>query len=285
MAATLHPTKPAPRSGLFIRSHRDLPPPVIILGMHRSGTSLLSQMLRTCGLFIGSEFDKHFESLYFRRLNKGFMDRAGAAWYEPDLYLERRAEPKFHRACRVWAEHSCATSFAPEFIGWRHRVPFPGHAVHHWGWKDPRTCLTLPVWEEIFPEAKRIHVTRHPLDVAISLQRREEERQKRGKPPFPLVGDLDHNLRLWETHVAECLKQRSRGDLYYELQYETLLRSPQEELAKLVEFCGLDTPSDSLSAAAALSDGSRTRRFEDEQYRPWLEKLSGLPSARELGYA
>ena len=64
-----------------------------------------------------------------------------------------------------------------------------------------------------------------------------------------------------------------------------MLLNPREELEKLVRFCGLETSPAALTAAAALADGSRTRRFDDERYRPWLEKVSALPSARELGYA
>jgi hypothetical protein len=62
------------------------------------------------------------------------------------------------------------------------------------------------------------------------------------------------------------------------------MASPQGELEKLVRFVALDASPDRLAAAAALADGSRTRRFDDERYLPWRSRVAELPSARELGY-
>jgi hypothetical protein len=272
------------RRGLYIRGHRDLPPPLIILGMHRSGTSILSQMLRTCGVFIGRELDGHFESPYFRRCNNEILSRAGSSWTDPWTYLERRAEPEFHRGCREWVEEYLKNSFGTRFLGLRHRTALLGGGAWDWGWKDPRTCLTMPVWNEIYPEAKLLHITRHPLDVAISLQRREEERRKAGKRPQPQNADLEQCLRLWESYVAETLRLRDRGARYHELRYEELMRNPRVGLEGVARFCGLDVATAGLNAAAALADGGRTRRFDDEHYEPWRAKAAGLPSAVELGY-
>ena len=44
-------------------------PPVIILGMHRSGTSMITGFLQKLGLFVGEELDDNNESLFFFKLN------------------------------------------------------------------------------------------------------------------------------------------------------------------------------------------------------------------------
>src|SRR5262249_51761949 len=42
-----------------------------------------------------------------------------------------------------------------------------------WGWKDPRNTYTLPIWLDVFPHAKVVHVYRHGVDVAHSLRVRQ----------------------------------------------------------------------------------------------------------------
>jgi hypothetical protein len=125
---------------------------------------------------------------------------------------------------------------------------------------------------------------RHPLDVAISLERREHKRQEEGLPPIAEVADLDHDLRLWEVYVEACRRCRP-GNQYHEIRYEDLMANPEPELAKLMPFCGLEPPAEQLRAAASIADGSRTRRFDDARYAPWLDRLASMPLAREFGYA
>src|SRR5205814_6378464 len=42
-----------------------------------------------------------------------------------------------------------------------------------WGWKDPRSTFTLPMWLRIFPNAKVVSIERNGVDVAESLRARE----------------------------------------------------------------------------------------------------------------
>src|SRR5213078_1316124 len=44
-----------------------------------------------------------------------------------------------------------------------------------WGWKDPRTVFTLPLWLQLFPKAKIINIVRNGVDVASSLSVREQK--------------------------------------------------------------------------------------------------------------
>lgn len=270
---------------MLILSPKNLPPPVIVLGMHRSGTSVLAELLQACGLFIGRRYDHHFETPFFQRLNMACLESAGATWFRPEPYLERHdSDPEFVRQCQSLLERRVNTLFARKFLGWRHALGVQEPRVSAWGWKDPRTCLTLDLWLPLFPGARLLHVVRHPLDVAISLERREHQRRKEGRTPVEESLDLDHGLRLWETYVEAC--RRFRGEnAYHEIRYETLMADPEGELAKLLPFCGLDTPAEQLHAAAGIADGTRTRRFDDARYAPWLDRLSGMPLAREFGYA
>src|SRR4051795_10044845 len=60
-----------------------LRPPVILLGMHRSGTSLIARLLDDLGLFQGAELQDDHESVYFMDVNDLLLKRVGAAWDNP----------------------------------------------------------------------------------------------------------------------------------------------------------------------------------------------------------
>lgn len=75
---------------------------------------------------------------------------------------------------------------------------FSGHSF--WAWKDPRTCLLLPIWQDVFDEMgvdlQFIIVTRNPLDVSKSLFRRD------GMP-------RSQALWLWSHYVLSALHHTS----------------------------------------------------------------------------
>lgn len=57
--------------------------PVLVIGMHRSGTSLVTRLLRDLGLFIGWRLDDNAEAYLFRALNEWLLREAGATWQTP----------------------------------------------------------------------------------------------------------------------------------------------------------------------------------------------------------
>jgi hypothetical protein len=62
--------------------------PVILLGMHRSGTSLVARVLDELGLFQGHELQEDHESTYFLGVNDTLLKRAGASWDHPGVFRE-----------------------------------------------------------------------------------------------------------------------------------------------------------------------------------------------------
>src|SRR5450755_898226 len=63
-------------------------PPVIILGMHRSGTSMVSELLDQLGLFVGRELQDDHESTFFLDLNEQMMNRVSATWDHPSPFQD-----------------------------------------------------------------------------------------------------------------------------------------------------------------------------------------------------
>jgi hypothetical protein len=152
--------------------------PVIVIGMHRSGTSMIIRMLRRMGLFTGWELDANGEAIYFVLRNRAVLESQGARWDRPgpidvlldDDSLRRRMAGKLRRQLSA----PCVASYLGPGGYLRHRSL--ERLDRAWGWKDPRNTLLLRLWLEIFPAARVVHVVRNGVDVALSLKRREQRR-------------------------------------------------------------------------------------------------------------
>ncbi len=153
-------------------------PPVILLGMHRSGTSLIARLLDELGLFQGEELQEDHESTHFLEINETLLKRVGATWDNPGPmrgFLENPDATALTVRClhEDLAGRQVAAYQGKKLFG-KHR----GLAKFEvpWGWKDPRTIFTLPLWLKLFPEAKLVYIVRNGVDVASSLRMRRSPR-------------------------------------------------------------------------------------------------------------
>src|SRR6185369_14345000 len=145
---------------------------ICILGMHRSGTSTITRAVNFLGPYIGQEKDM---------VEPGFDNPEGFWELRDVVNLHKRIMTAFKRGeddtvapfPRQWHLMDEVRPFKDELGTVVHRH-FAGQAL--WAWKDPRTCLTLELWKELLIESGTalsvIFVVRNPLDVAISLKKR-----------------------------------------------------------------------------------------------------------------
>lgn len=138
--------------------------PLIVGGMHRSGTSLTASLFASAGIDLGPEL-------------------LGASPSNPLGHFEDVGFYEFHRralvAQGIVSEGYTATSHAtvpaalePEA---RELVAARQRRGVAWGWKDPRTTLFLDFWKATLPEARCVFVFRRPWEVADSLFRRGDQ--------------------------------------------------------------------------------------------------------------
>ena len=66
--------------------------PIIITGMHRSGTSIISKILINKGIFMGSKLDPNSESIFFQRINKWILSCIGSSWDNPQSLKDLESE-------------------------------------------------------------------------------------------------------------------------------------------------------------------------------------------------
>ncbi len=133
-----------------------MPKVICILGMHRSGTSCLTGSLQEAGVDLG---DCHSWNPHNRKgnrenqeivdLNDAVLHSNGASWDNPRSTIRWSTE-HLREARRL-----VTSSTSPCF-----------------GFKDPRTLLTLKGWSAAVPELSYIGIFRDPMNVAQSLKNR-----------------------------------------------------------------------------------------------------------------
>lgn len=172
-------------------------PPIIVIGAHRSGTTMVAESLSAMGLFMGKDLVGHHESYFFEQRNDLLLKACNGGWDNPEAIVGLWQHPPTRARISQMLRDDLKSAHMLLFLGpGRYRkyrsafnLDFP------WGWKDPRNSILLPLWLEIFPQARVIHVLRNGVDVAASLARREEERLQAGPSPAGNALDKARNFR------------------------------------------------------------------------------------------
>jgi len=213
---------------------------IIVLGMHRSGTSLVAGICQKLGAHMGEYFrigdesnpDGYFEDLDWRAMNKWIINAAGGTWYDPPSALETTVHAMRLRPI-IESLIKTKSRFDP------------------WGFKDPRTCLTARGLYRIIPDLKFVVVRRPELEIVESLKKRSI---KRG------YHEPDNHWRalvaLYNTQVDRLLAEPSV--VYHEIEYNNLINRSivEDEIFKLADFLCLPWANE----PAAL----KLVRFKDE---------------------
>jgi len=222
-----------------IRPMNTAPPPIMVVGVDRSGTTLLSLMLDS-----HSRIAIPYESKFFMRYHN-----------MPDQ-LGNLAEPEARRALieRMLNE--------PSVRQWGHTVAigdveldrctslassidalYSAHAracgKDIWGDKTPSYITSLHVLNALFPEARFIHIIRDGRDVASSLV------QQWWGP-----NDFAEAMRYWHERVS-CARKMLRmlpENRFIEVRFEDLVANPRNTLESITTFLGLDFEEAMLDA-------------------------------------
>ncbi len=257
--------------------------PIIIVGMHRSGTSLLAHILTEMGLHIGNQLDMHNESVLFKYINNRLLVDVGASWFHPEPFLT-----KLEREGFVVAQAERAFQLFEKDISQYGQVKLKGN----WGWKDPRNILTLPIWMRVFPAAKVINIERHGIDVSLSLQRREIKRipywllgLTKEKGMFPPT--LRTGYKLWHRYLQIAQSLHNHHPRWMSIRYEDLLLEPEKNIVDLQKFLDLDVAFSRIEwIAKQIVQRPTSRSFLEDLRVQMLLKLGllALQPLYERGY-
>jgi hypothetical protein len=282
--------------------------PIVVIGMGRSGTKLLTDALERLGVFMGVSQDMNDEALLFLHANIDLMRSAGARWDAPDAMGPALEDPQTRTRLAAMVEPRLQGFRALSYLGWPRLACFRSvpNQSGLWGWKDPRSTWTLPVWREIFPDLRAVHLLRHGVDVAASLRAvgrslGMDERARRAgvrlgtfrwrgrrvkRPVFrgrwveeaARFDTLEPAIDLWSRTVDRARAQMAElGDRAVELRFEDLASNPEPAIRALGRLCGVEPSRAQLDEAAALVDRSRSAAHErDPELREFAEKKAAL---------
>lgn len=235
---------------------------VCVLGFGRSGTSLTMRLLNLLGVEIGPEEDLlapgegdnprgYWEPRWMVELNDEILARLGTVWWRP-----LQAEPNWEQSPGFDELRERARRMLTESFG----------AARLWGWKDPRTTVTLPFWRELVPDARYVICLRNPADAISSIQRRPDPNL-----PVETWGEL------WLEYTARALKetQGSRRALVF---YEDYFQDPDRPLAAMAALLDLQHPGQRGRRQRLAGEIEQTLRHHTTSPRE-LAATRGIPSA------
>jgi len=205
----------------------------MILGMHRSGTSMLTGLLYKAG---GYTYGGH---LHKGKANtKGFFERFDVVG-QNDKWMNKQDIKWFRTVLDFDWEQALGdtNSGHVQFKQGDHFFNFINDQTNvPWLQKDPRMCITLRVWLKLMKKEPAILFTyRHPLEVALSLEKRK-------------LGGLNvtSGLNLWIAYNMRAI-QNSRGLCIVRTNNRAVLADPLKELQRvsdeLTTKCGVVAPS------------------------------------------
>jgi hypothetical protein len=241
---------------------------IVVLAMHRSGSSALTALLEKMGAYLGeadammppsaSNPRGHFERNDVNAVCVRLLAASRSSWWRISNFLDQgdvRNEGEEAAIAKIVALLDAHGS---------------------WAIKDPRLCLTLPAFLPALRNPHLVMVVRHPLEAALSLEARN------GLP-------IALGLALWEAYTISALEHvRSRPHSF--VLHEQLIADPVAVAAQLeaeLQARGIALPS-AREVADVIAPGlvhHRARRADagalgSTQARLWSDLALGRAGKR-----
>jgi GT2 family glycosyltransferase len=231
---------------------------VVVLGMHRSGTSLVTRGLQALGVDLGTKLmppsegnnDKGFwEDLDIHDLNEELLHHFKISWdsvrsVQDSLFSSEDMDCFIDRAASILSDKTGDTSL--------------------FGFKDPRLCVLMPFWLQVFQKlnVKLSYVIayRDPWNVATSLEQRDGF-------------DVQKGYYLWLVHMTKAVSYCDLENTVI-VDYDRLLAEPSSQIRRLAAALSLKI-KDSGNGIRAFSE-----QFIDSSLRRnclTLDEVDSIP--------
>jgi SAM-dependent methyltransferase len=250
---------------------------VVVLGMHRSGTSLLTNLLKVLGVDLGTD------------LLPGDGANEMGYWENESIY--RTQDALMNHIAKDWGQSGAVYPFAIEWERLPQYQTFQRQLVSIvraemaaakgiWGFKDPRTCRLLPLWKPIFAELDLdplyVLAVRDPADVAESMLKRS-------------ALDPLHTELVWLLHNLDALRDAGE-ELRIVVDYDRWFTAPCEQALAVATALDLAWPADDSGLVRQLTQTIRSDLRHSKARRtcslPFVNKIyETLKQAAATGQA
>ncbi|MFV8818295.1 glycosyltransferase [Haliea sp. E17] len=249
---------------------------IVVLGAHRSGTSLCAAAVEALGAetCLGEHYANEenrkgfFEHPEIVEFNDSLLEHCGGSWDNP---LFEGGQILAGAGIEPWVER--AVALFSQIYGAAQRPVI----------KDPRICQLFSFWREVFNRSGFsdgqifvVHTLRDPAEVAVSQRKRAQD-----NPLFYEYGrNLAEGAALWASLTAQSLEQ-SRGLQQLCLGYAGLQANADELMPRLADFLNLDAERRSVATfASEFVDPGLYRSVAPDEAR--AETAAMLPQAEEM---
>ncbi len=242
------------------RQRTDVPQPIFIMGLPRSGTTVVDRIIRShSAVHGGGEF------AFLGELRKVASDVLPS----PQPFPENLAQS--------WTadRHYVATLFRDYYLARAEGFGLlkSGDGKSFFTDRMPFNEVYLPLLKAAFPNARIVHVMRHPLDVCVSMI---SSNVTHGFNCGYRVEDAAHHLAAVFDLFEHYRRELDLGD--YVVQYEALVADQAGQTRKLLEYLGL--PFEDACLGTSLSDSSIDRHKHYAQHlKPHVSRVRAMMTA------
>ena len=220
-------------------------------------------------------------------LNDWILTQSGGRWDNPKSVQYLLDDENVKSDVEQYIRDSLASPKAFQYFGLRYLLLLWNGSLmpRRWGWKDPRNTFTLPIWRSIYPDAKIVHIARHGVAVAASLNGRYHlEHTKRSneynanKAYYAFLNKKDgftDSVRcstlagafgLWEEYMEQAVRQMDEvGDQGLSIKYEEILNQPIAGLERISAFCELPRERKALEDITRVVRAERAFAFRRDK--------------------
>jgi hypothetical protein len=260
---------------------------IIILGMHRSGTSLAAEIVHRWGAYIDTSQliesndgnpRGYWEHRPMVQLNDKLLARVHSSWKVPP-------SEEGQRRLSLIAQQSAYRGRASRLL----ETLNPNQSV--WLWKDPRLSILLPFWKELWGTVVYLVPVRDPMAIAWSLC-------ARGDFSVPSA------LLLWQRYMTTLLSDNDVSSKAFFFSYEEFLNDSAAACHRLCRFLDENTGRDGESResrlasmleavepqlnrnqpACSFSDGTDGTAVQRDLYRLLMLRCQGAAESETDGF-
>jgi len=224
---------------------------VVVVGMHRGGTSLVTRGLKALGVELGENLmpaapenpTGFWEDLQLYQLNERLLASMGRNWDSIAPIRNESWDLPSLQDLRLEALEAVKTRFGNFAL---------------WGFKDPRTSRLLPFWQSLLKHLGVVEsyvlVIRNPISVARSLNTRNQFAYEK-------------SYLLWLQHCVEAYTHTC-GRPRIVVDYDVLMDNPVEQLRRISDKLELPLDSKVEEAIKDFSGGFLEADLRHSVFRP-----------------
>ena len=263
--------------------------PIFIIGMPRSGTKLLREILNQHESISIPRAETGFIPYFVRRRsrygdlkNKKNFQELFAEFTQTNFWHYMEGAEEIWRESKVY-DHAGTHSMADTIEAiYRVHARFEGKQI--WGDKTPDYIYHTPLLKSLYPNARFVHIIRDVRDFCLSTRNAWNK-------------SIYRAAQKWVNGIEKVRKDRSSCTDYYEIKYEDLIGNPACETQKLCEWLGVRYDSSMIDLRNTIENIGNARNkvgILKHNHNKWMlelkkdeirkiETISGR-LLKELGY-